>query len=305
MPHRFLAGVDLGATNARVVIANDDGEVEARRAFALPDGPPERVLAAIGRTIEDLARGVWVGARAAAIGVAVPGAVDPSHGNVMSVANMPGWDDVPIGALLGGDGKVAVAIENDANAAALGEGWLGAAKGLDHHVFVALGTGIGAGLVLNGRLYRGAHALAGEVAYFPMTRRNLHVADWQHCLEGYVGGRNYAAKASELLGEGATADALFDAARSGNRAAAAWLQEVQEHLALAVCDLIALLDPQIVVLGGGVTAAQGERFVAEVRGIVHKSGLPVRTPVFMSELGPDAQLMGAVRIAREAASQGS
>jgi glucokinase len=300
MPHTFYAGVDLGATNARVIIANADGEVEARRAFPLPAGSPEDVLRAIRRTIDDLARGVWVGARPTAIGVSVPGAVDPRRGNVTSIANMPGWDDVPIGPLLAGDESIPVAIENDANAAAVGEGWLGTAKGLEHFVFVALGTGIGAGVVLGGRLHRGAHALAGEIAFFPMTRKHLWEPDWEHCLEGYVGGRSYLERAIQLLGERATVKDLFDAANSGHAAASAWLREMQEHLAIAICNIIALLDPELVILGGGVTAAQGEGFVTQVRDLVHGSGLPIRTPISISALGSDAQLIGAVRLAREA-----
>ena len=101
MPARFIGAVDLGATNARVAILNEDGEIEARRSGPLPDGPPDAVLQRIGRTIDDLVRGVWVGARVAAIGVALPGLVNPAVGTVASVANMPGWDDVPLGGAVG------------------------------------------------------------------------------------------------------------------------------------------------------------------------------------------------------------
>src|SRR5512135_1055277 len=177
MPQRFIAAVDVGASNVRVAIANPDGEIEARRAFPYPGGAPDEALAKVGRAIDELARGVWVGAKVAAIGVVLPGAVDPAAGVVSTPANLPGWGDVAIGDLLGKPRGVPVAVENDANAAALGERWLGAARGLDDFVFIALGTGIGAGVVLGGRLRRGAHFLAGEVAYFPMTRENLRQAD--------------------------------------------------------------------------------------------------------------------------------
>ena len=129
--HRFIAAVDIGATNIRVAIANADGEVEARRVTPFPGGTPEQVIERIGRTIDELARGVWVGAAAAAIGVVVPGSVDPESGVVSTAANLQGWGDVPIEALLGGPRGVPVAMENDANAAAVGERWLGAAKGLE------------------------------------------------------------------------------------------------------------------------------------------------------------------------------
>jgi len=304
MSARFIAGVDLGASNVRVVIAQADGEIEARRAGPLPSGPPADVLARIGSTIDELVRGVWVGNKVAAIGVAVPGAVQSGMGTVTSVANMPGWDDVPIAALLGEPRGVPVAIENDANAAAVGEGWLGAARGLADHVFVALGTGIGSGIVLGGRLHRGAHFLAGEVAFFPMTREQLRAGDWQHCLESVVGGRAAARKAGELLGRDAKASDLFAAAKAGETEAKAWLQETQEYLAMTVTDMIAMLDPQAVVFGGGVAMAQGEWFLAPIREMVHRC-TPLRTKIVLSELGEDAQIMGAIRLARIALEAGA
>lgn len=302
----FIAGVDLGASNVRVVIANEDGEIEARRAAPLPAGPPEDVLGKIGRTVDDLVRGVWVGAKVAAIGIALPGSIDPAAGTVASIANMPGWDDVPLGRILGaarGPDKqsVPVAMENDANAAAIGEGWLGAAKGLRDHIFVALGTGIGAGIVLDGRAHRGSHFLAGEIAFFPMTRAQLRVGDWQHCLEGAVGGRAAAAYAAQSLGAHAKAADLFDAAKAGDAAANAWLAETQEYLAMAVVDIVSLLDPQAVVFGGGVVAAQGEWFLAPIRELVHGSA-PRRTKILQSELGEDAQALGAIKLALDAIS---
>lgn len=297
MPSQFTAGVDLGATNVRVVIANEDGEIEARRAGPLPPGSPDDVLAKIGRTIDELVRGVWIGNKVAAIGVALPGAVDPAQGTVTSIANMPGWDDVPIAKLLGAPRDVPVVVENDANAAAIGEGWLGAARGLADHVFIALGTGVGSGIVLGGRVHRGAHFLAGELAFFPMTREQLHAGDWQHCLESVVGGRAAALKAVALLGDRAKAADLFDEAKAGRPDALAWLEEVQDFIAMAVVDIIAMLDPAAVVFGGGVAAAQGEQFLAPIRDMVHRC-TPLRTRIVLSELGEDAQILGAIRLAQ-------
>jgi len=297
VPSPFIAGVDIGASNVRVVIANQDGEVEARRSGPLPPGPPERVLNAIGRTIDDLVRGVWVGASVAAIGVALPGLADPRTGSVSSVANMPGWHDVAIADLLGRPRRVPVAIENDANAAAIGEGWLGVAKAMRDFVFIALGTGIGAGVVLDGRLHRGVHGLAGEVAYFRMTREQLVAGGWQHCLEAEVSGRASAAAATRIIGKHAKPADLFDAARSGDARASDWLRSMQEQIAMAVVDIAALLDPEAVVFGGGVVAAQGEWLLAPVRELV-LACVPGQLAVLRSSLGTDAQLLGAVRLAR-------
>jgi glucokinase len=302
----FIAGVDIGATNVRVVITNEDGEIEARRdtPFVASD-PPERVLRAIGRTIDDLARGVWVGATVGAIGVALPGTVDPARGLIATPANMPGWGDVHIAEELGAPRRVPVAVENDANAAAVGEWWLGAARGLTDFVFVALGTGIGTGLWLGGRLHHGAHFLAGEAAFFPMMREHLQTgtADWEHNLEGIVGGRAMEARARAIFGERSSASELFDAAATGHQEAAAVVREAQEYLAMALADIIALLDPQAVIVGGGVAAAQGDRWLAPVRDLVHHN-TPVRTKIVLSELGKGAQILGAVKLALDAREAG-
>lgn len=300
MPQRFIAGVDLGATNVRVVIANEDGEIEARRAMPFEGGDPERTIDRIGRTVDELVRGVWVGAKVAGIGIALPGTVDPARGTVATAANLPGWGDVAIAEQLGRPRGVPVAVENDANAAAVGEGWLGAAKGLTDFAFIALGTGIGAGLWLGGRLHRGAHFLGGEAAFFPMTRAQILAGGWDNNLEALVGGRAIAAAAASLLGDGAKPHDLFEAAYNGDPEPAAWLAALQEHLAMAVADIVALLDPQAVVFGGGVAAAQGERLLGRVRDLVH-GATPRRTRIVLSELGEDAQIIGAVKLALDMA----
>ena len=228
-------------------------------------------------------------------GIALPGMVDPEAGVVASVANLPGWDDVPLARLLGGDRRQ-VAMDNDANAAAAGEGWLGASRGKRHHVFIAWGTGIGSGMVLDGRVHRGAHFLGGEIAFFPMTREQVRTGGWQANVEAVCGGRAIAAKASELFGAGAKASELFDAARAGHADAAAFVTEVQEYMAMAVVDVIAMLDPEVVVFGGGVIAAQGAWLLDPIRELAHRCA-PVPTPIVVSDLGEDAQVLGAVWLA--------
>jgi predicted NBD/HSP70 family sugar kinase len=187
-------------------------------------------------------------------------------------------------------------LENDANAAAVGEGWLGAARAVRHHAFIAWGTGIGAGLVVNGRLHRGAHSLAGEIAFFPITRDQVRSEGWDHNFEGLAGGRALTIRAAELLGQGAKVSDLFDAARSGHAAAALLVHDVQEHVAMAIAYVIAMLDPDLVVFGGGVIAAQGASLLDPIIELVHRK-TPFRTRIVISELGEDAQILGAVKLA--------
>ena len=296
MPQRFIAAVDLGASNVRVAIANPDGEIEARRPSRTRAAPPNRCsTASAGRsTTWCAASGLALAWRRSAS--SSPGSVDPAAGTVDTAANLPGWGAVPIAALLGVPRGVPVVAENDANAAAVGERWMGAAKGLRDIVFVALGTGIGAGVVLHGKLRRGAHFLAGEVAFFRMTREQLHKHDWEHCLEGVAGGRAFEAKARELLGVDAKVSDLFDAAYAGDERAGAWLRETQDYLAMATVTIGALLDPQAIVFGGGVMAAQGERLLGPLREAALRS-LPAHGRSCSQTLGEDAQVLGAVRLA--------
>ncbi|HET6614830.1 MAG TPA: ROK family protein, partial [Dehalococcoidia bacterium] len=132
--------------------------------------------------------------------------------------------------------------------------------------------------------------------YFPMTPEHIRAPGWQHCLEGVAGGRAIAAKAVELFGDHAKASELFDAGRNGHATASAWLRETQETIAMALADIAALLDPEAIIIGGGVVAAQGEPFVEPIRALV-QGCTPSRTPVLLSQLGEDAQIIGAVRLA--------
>ncbi|MEX0749267.1 MAG: ROK family protein, partial [Dehalococcoidia bacterium] len=272
-------------------------------AIAYPGGEPDAGLRTGGRAIDDLVRGVWTSATVSAIGMALPGMVDPARGTVASAANLPEWGDVDIGALLAKPRGVPFAAENDANAAAVGEQWLGAAKGMRDFVFVALGTGIGSGVVIDGKLHHGAHLLAGEVAFFPMEQDHIRNPGWQHCLEGVAGGRAAADKAQELFGERAKAGELFEAASSGHAEASGWLRQTQEVLAMALADIASLLDPEAIIVGGGVAAAQGEPFLAPIRDLVHGS-TPVKTSIVLSTLGEDAQIVGAVRLALDRVDAG-
>jgi len=299
MRQGFIAGIDLGASNVRIALANGDGEIQARRVIPFPEGAPEAALDKIGRTIDELSRGVWMSAKLAAIGMALPGAVDPATGSVASAANLPGWGDVDIARLLAAPRDALFAGENDANAAALGEARSGVAREMRTFVFMALGTGIGAGVFVDGKLHRGRHGLAGEVAFFPMMPAHIRAPGWDNCFEGVAGGRTFGAKAREILGEGGTPRALFEAARDGNDRARAWVRELQEYLAMAIVDVAALLDPDAVVVGGGVAMAQGEWLLDPIRDMVHAAA-PAPTPVVLSGLGEDAQLVGAIHLAVDA-----
>lgn len=296
-PTDFVAGIDLGATNLRLAVATLDGAIVARRAGPVDlSRPPDVVVRDIRRQVDEVLRHVWPGARLRGIGMGLPGIVDPARGVVASPANLPGWGAVPVAELLSGDDRVPVAVENDANIAALGERWRGAARDWRTFAFVALGTGIGAGVVVDGRLHRGARLFAGEVAYLATERAHVRGPfDPAACLEGQAGGRAIGRRLTELLGREATAEEAFSLARQGDPRALELVREAQEHLAVALTAIAALLDPDGIVVGGGMSS-QGEFLLGPIREMVHRQ-IPTRPPIVLSELGEDAQLAGAIRAA--------
>jgi glucokinase len=285
MPHPFFAGVDIGASNVRVVIGAD-GSVEARLTpFTV--GPPERVRT-IGRAIDDMVRGVDTASVGAIGGDARQRR--PRAELVASPAGTAGQANVPRSSaarLCGRERRQ----RGGRNSTGRGGGHVGLR-------LVALGTGIDGALAW-GRLHRGAHFLGGEAAFFPMTREQLAAGDWQHNLEAIAGGRALDATAREVIGARANAPQLFEAAERGDVRAQTAVRRAQEYLAMAVADMVALLDPQAIVFGGGVAMAQGEAFLGPVRDMVHRC-VPVKTPIVLSKLGTDAQILGAVKLAIDA-----
>ncbi len=306
MPEPLIAAVDLGASRLRAALATRDGDLRERDDSAVPlddagRPSPDVVVAGVVAMLEALLGRAGQGAPAA-LGIGLPGIVKPGRGTVGSPANLPGWKDVDLAAMLRRRWDVPVAVENDANMAALGEGWRGSAAGLASFLFVALGTGIGAGLVVDGRLWRGAHLFAGEMAYTVLDRATLPADPSATWLEDRVAGRGIAAVAAQRLGRRLPAREVFDLAARGDGAAEGVVRQALELLAMAVANVCALLDPEAVVFGGGMSR-RGELLLAPVRDIVRRV-LPSPPHLLLSSLGEDAQLYGAVRAAQLAAGAG-
>jgi glucokinase len=230
--------------------------------------------------------------RLAAIGVAVPGPVKQEEGRVLIAGNLREWIDVPLSDMLGKRFGVPISIERDANAAALGEGWRGVARSMNNFVFLALGTGVGAGVVVNGRLHRGYHEVAGEVGNFVMDRSALDQERGVHGhLELLVGGPWFRDRTSKAADRKMSNHEAFAVARNNDVVQ----QEVDaqiDFISMAVINIVALLDPQAIIFGGGLGAV-GTSLIEPVRAKV-KSELRVVPTIVQSALGEDAQLHGAL-----------
>jgi glucokinase len=316
-------GVDLGGTNVRAALVDrGSGSVAALRREALSDRSPEAVVEMVASVVSGVAGPGGPRARGR-IGVGVAGQVLGSTGVVLNAPNL-GWRDVPLGRMLEGRLGVSVRVVNDLSAAAWGEFQHGAARGARHALVVFVGTGVGAGLVLDGRLHEGAHGVAGELGHVkvrpprpgePPRRCGCGAVG---CLEAYAGGANLAARVRGELAAGVrswirdladgdlsrvTASHVEQASAAGDAYARRLWEEVGELLGTAVAAAVTLLNPERVVLGGGVLLGSPtlhELVEWRIRAETSRSaaaGLHVR----LAELGDDAGVMGAALLADEAA----
>jgi len=242
-----------------------------------------------------------------AIAVGAPGVTDPSSGVVISTSYLRGWKNVPFGRSLESALRIPVAVENDVKLAAIGEYWRGAARGLSDFVFLAIGTGIAAGIFLRGQLLRGVDATAGEVGYLivPGTSEAPAKPRSPGPLEGEIGGEGIHQQWQRLgdkrsPSQDLHATEIYDLARRGNRNAKKLLQHSARTLAFVVHNLAVVLNPSLFVLGGGVG---GNRILlTETKSILKRYSEPTKPKLVRSTLGEDAQLVGSIRLALDRAS---
>lgn len=298
----IVVGIDIGGTKTAFMVWDRHREavlVEATVATPTEIGPHAFVEGLVQEMTALLARAERTPDDLVGIGVAVPGLVDAAAGKVIEAGNLAGWVDFPLAACLQEHFSVAIGIEHDADAAALGEQWRGAAQGEPDFVFLALGTGIGAGLMINGRLYRGSHHAAGEVGNFVMGREFLgQERNGQGNLAQLIGGRTLRARAEEATGEEISAAEVITAS-NGDAELAQVAHDVIDYLAMTVIAIASLLDPPLIVLGGGTADARYD-LISPVRERVARE-LAREPRIIPARLGSEAQLYGAVYAGRAGA----
>jgi glucokinase len=293
-----VAGVDLGGSHVSAALAARSGEIIVRASEPVDrHAGPETLLAQIVALVRRLRDGPQAEGGAAGwdllrLAIGCPGIIDHSKGVVLGAANLDGWRRVPVRATLEGALGVPVRLENDVNLGALGEGWQGAARGMSDYVFIALGTGVGGGVVVNGQLVRGAHGFGGEVGYLIVEPALLNPEFRDHGnLEALVGAPALERMAAEQGIDGGTAS-LFAAAAAGHPGANRLVDATVRRLAAAIAGIAAVLDPQAVIVGGGLSL-QGDALFDPLRRLVGQIAGPPVT-ILPAALGTDAQLYGAI-----------
>ena len=307
-------GVDVGGTKVAAGVVDERGTIVEKLKRSTPADRPDQTANVIADTVLELLSRHPV----TAVGIGAAGFVDETRSTVQFAPNLA-WRDEPVQKRVEERIGMPVVVENDANAAAWAEAKLGAARDQEHVLLITVGTGIGAGIVLDGRLYRGRWGSAGEPGHYRVVPDGrLCGCGNTGCWEQYASGNALVAEARELarrapieatrmlrLGDG-TPDGIFgpavtQAAREGDAGALSCFDIVGGWLGHGLADLAAILDPGCFVIGGGVSEA-GEMLVGPARAAYHNSltGRAYRqfADVRLAELGPEAGLIGAADLAR-------
>ena len=301
----FVVGADIGGSNVRVAAADLFGEpiCDLKRPTAKESSRAvgAQILEMVSEVID---RASVVHGRPLTLGISAPGIVDQTSGRVTSLA----YNVVPEGGfdpleVIRDRFDLPVLVENNVNLAAVGERWFGLARGVSTVVFIAIGAGIGMGIIIDDELVRGAHGAAGEIGYLPLVgdpfnpRHRLHGG-----LEDEIGAAGIVAAFNEQRGpddpESSSVHDVFDLAAAGNVAARSVVDHVAARLGTAIATVCAILDPELIVLGGGIGASP--LLLRPARGSA-AALVPITARIETSLLGERAALQGAIAVALNAA----
>jgi glucokinase len=298
--HGYIAAIDLGPTRTRLAVADLRGEMLAHDVVATPSRlAPAKLLGRLAENLRDVMREAHLPAdRLVAVGAGAPGAVAWDTGVVTFAPNLGGWTHVPMREVLERELGVPAIVENDVNLAILGERWKGAAQGHHTCAYITVGTGIGAGIIVDGVLHRGHHFIAGEIAFMCMGPQFVDTRP-HRCLESLASLKALADGSRSAHRD--PAHVIDDALRDGNgdRRLRKAVEEAAVLIGIAVANLSVVVDPSLVVLAGALVA-DGLPVVPEVKRIVERV-VPAPPEIVLSALGKEAPLWGCLLMAADEA----
>jgi len=304
MVKKFIIGIDLGGTNLKIALLNlkykiRDKKILSTRRFTKKESLILVIIDSINKIIKDnkLDRINILG-----VGLGLPGPIDVKQGIVHFFPNIPGWQKVNLKHILEQRLKLPVSLDNDANLMSLAEYKTGAARGLSNAVCLTLGTGVGGGIIIDGKLYRGSTSVAGEIGHIPINEKGPQCnCGGRACLETYIGNNRIIREARRLFNRNISLEELSQLAKRQNRHALTIWSQVGRRLGLALVGVVNLLNPDCIVIGGGVAGA-GKILFEKVRDIISRQAMPVQArhvKVFKAKLGNDAGLIGAAILVKE------
>ena len=311
----YTIGIDVGGTKVLGGVVDETGKIVAT---ARKD-TPRQGGAALTQTIADTAKELMAQYEVSSVGVSAAGFVSSDRKTMLATPNIADWNGVDLDSELTKLIGLPVVIENDANAAAWGEAKFGAGRNQDHMMMLTVGTGIGGGIVVNGNLYRGAFGIAAEFGHLRVVPDgHLCGCGARGCFEQYASGNALLRHAREAIAaspdlargllargdgtlEGLTGRAITDAAREGDQVALAAFNTTAQWLGAGIASLSVILDPEVVVIGGGVIDA-GEILLAPTRVSIERNmpfaGKHPYPEIIAATLGNQAGLVGAADLAR-------
>jgi glucokinase len=317
---RYVIGMDLGGTKILGAVVDPKGRIAAEAKIKTkPESGPDAVIERIARTAREAVRRAKLSwADISGIGIGAPGPMDPTTGVVYNPPNLPGWDEIPLGPRLSEALGVPVYVENDVNLGTLGEYALGAGQGTVDMVGIFVGTGVGGGLILDGKLRSGFRHAAGELGHMIVLADGpVCGCGKRGCLEsvasrtaierdiqlGLAAGRE--SRILEWMGDGGrlTSGVLAQAVRQDDPLVTEIMGRAQWYLGLLTASVVNLVDPEMVVFGGGVVEALGEQFLAPIRVTacqyyIQQAGAD-RVRIVAAKLGDHAGVLGAAVLARQ------
>ncbi len=325
----LVVGVDLGGTQTRTAVLRGTALLSRIGLLTGENPTPERVIPRTMRAIEQALDQAHVSLdQIAGIGFAMPGPVNSHTGIVYSPPNLPGWDNVPLRDIFSQQFNIPVFVENDANAAALGEYIFGAGRGTENMIYMTISTGIGGGVIIDGKILEGASGMGGELGHMTVDWRGERCNCGNiGCLERIASGTAIALRANELIAQGNGADLLAFAlshaehpsahapsdslgasslmhvkARTVALAAAAGVPTAQkiiataaEALGVALVNIIHIFNPEMIILGGGLTE-MGSLLLDPAKQLVQERTMPVpfkAVRIVLAQLGHNMGLVGA------------
>lgn len=299
----WVVGIDVGRAWVRAALADLTGEIVARRDERARVRSSQTLISQLGAIAHSLAEeaGIrWRQVTFATIGS--PGVFHPELGQVALAHSLPGWGRQGLVEALQRELGTKISFENDVNLAALGEQWRGLGKGVDHFVFLHIGTGVGVGLVLGGELYRGSGGGAGEIGYLPLAGTDPYDAESRRrgALDMIAGASGVVAAAQNRgMPPPLTAKNVFASARRGDPVAERVVADEAKRIALAVAAVVSVVDPELVILGGGI-GTNGDLLLEQVERELSTLS-PFRPRIEASSLREEATLNGAVWMALQEA----
>jgi glucokinase len=302
----YTIGVDVGGTNIKIGLVNAQGHIVGRHSFGTQNysQKPQDLIRAILEAVEFLmSKHKIVRKDLAGIAFGLPGLVDPHKGIVKFLPNIPKWKNIPLKKIVEKHLKIPAFLENDVNMITLGEWKFGAGKGYANMMCVTLGTGVGGGLIFNNALYRGEGFVAGEIGHMPLNEKGPACSCGGYaCFEQYVGNKVTVPQVRKLFHNNKIAfPDIYPLAVAGNKKALKFWQDVGTHVGNGLVGVVNLLNPRLIIIGGGVS--NNLRFMIKtIEDIIQKRAMPVQSKmvkIVRAKLGDDAGIIGAHVLVKE------